>query len=109
MKNLSEIINTCKDGNKPNMDDARFAICALDSLLTFESTHLMRMAQRETDGKKPGLFTAERNYSEHFNRVKNAMAKPPLEWLGPNNNPDDPAVQQRRKISQRLWDQFKNK
>jgi len=105
MKTLGEVIDVCKNGGKPDLDDARFAICALDALLTFESTALMRLAQREDEGKSPGImFSAGRNWETHFNRVKKAMNKPPLEWLGPNSHPDDPAVQERRKTSQKIWD-----
>lgn len=106
MKNLGEIIELCKAGEKPDIDDARMAICALDALITFDSTHIMRMAQREADGKKTGIFTAERNYAEHFNRMKRALSKPPIEWLGPNNNPDNPETQKRRQVSKKIFEKM---
>ncbi|WP_041279572.1 hypothetical protein [Desulfobacula toluolica] len=109
MKTLSEIIEICKSGGKPDVNDARMAICAMDALITFDSTHFMRMAQREMGGKKPGLFTAERNYEKHFNRVKRALSKSPLAWLGTNNNPDNPKVQKRRNISKKIFNRVQDK
>lgn len=103
MKTLSEIIEICKDGGKPDVDDARFAICALDALLTFESTSLMRRASRDKEGKKD-VFSHNWYFEESFNRIKRAMGKPPIEYLGDNHNPDNPEVQKRRKVSQKMWD-----
>ena len=102
MKTLSEIIEICRSGGKPDIDDARIAICAMDILMTFDSTHLMRMAQRENEGKNPLLVTAMRSFEDRFNRVKKALSKSPLEWLGDNNNPDNPEVQRRRDVSKKL-------
>ncbi len=109
MKTLGDIIELCKEGEIPDVYDARMAICVLDSLLTFESISLMRLARYESEGKSPGLFTAERNHEEHFNRVKKAFQKTPIEWLGPNNDPDQPEVQKRRKISNKLVDRILDK
>ena len=95
LKTLSEIIHECKDGKKPDVDDARLAICALDALSTFDGMSIMRMS----DGAPRGIV----EYDEHFRRWKEALAKSPNDWLGPNNNPDNPECQRRRRVSFKLF------
>ena len=97
MRTLGEIINLCKDGGKPTIDEARLAICAMDSLMVFDSMFYARRARREMEGKKPDLFSAEHAYTERFNRVRRALKRTPIEWLGTHHNPDNPDVQKRRK------------
>ena len=104
-KTLSEIIEQCKSGNIPDVDEARMAICVMDSLMVFDGLGLSRAASRELAGKTP-VFTAEWQYTERFNRVKNAMLKTPIEWLGDTNNPDNPEVQKRREISNKIVQKY---
>ena len=103
MRTLGEIINVCKDGGRPTIDEARFAICVMDALMVFDSIFHTRRAGREIAGKKPDLFSAEHDHAERFNRVKSAMSKTPMEWLGSANDPDSAEVQKRRKISNGIF------
>jgi hypothetical protein len=98
MKTLSEIISICKDGGKPTIDEARLAICVMDALITFDSMYHTRRVAREKAGENPDLFTATHDYEERFNRIKTALNKTPIEWLGDSDNPDNEEVQKRRKI-----------
>ena len=100
-KTLSEIIDQCKSGGVPDIDDALMAICVMDSLMVFDGLGLSRAASRELAGKTP-VFTAEWQYAERFNRVKSAMLKPPIKWLGDTDNPDNPGVQKRRQRSNKI-------
>ena len=104
-KTLSEIINQCKSGDIPDVDDARMAICVMDSLMVFDGFSLSRAASRELAGKTP-VFTAEWQYTERFNRVKRAMLKTPIDWLGDANDPDNPGVQKRREISNKIVQKY---
>lgn len=108
MRTLSKIINICKDGGKPTIDEARLAICAMDALMVFDGLYHSRRAAREHVGKKPDFFTAMHEYEERFNRVQRALGKTPLEWLGDNNNPNRVEVQKRRKVSERVLKNIKN-
>lgn len=101
MKTLQEIVEICKSGKKPTIDDARFAICVLDALLTFETMRLMRRA-KDSD-------VARREYEEHFNRCRAAFSQHPMDYLGEEYNPDIPDVQKRRNISAKLVDKIMQK
>jgi len=105
MKTLSEIIGAVKDGERPDYEDLRYAVCALDALMFFDLRAIMKMAKGEKEGKKKKLmYSAEWQYKETFNRRKAAMGKPPKEWLGPNHDPNSDDVQERRKFSKKIYD-----
>ena len=105
MKTLNEIVTAVRDGERPDYDDLRYALCAMDALSTFDRGAFMRLAQAEREGKKPFLVTsAVWQWEEHFRRQKTAGAKPPKEYVGWNNDPDNLEFLKRRKASKRLMD-----
>ena len=101
MRTLSEIVDICKNGGKPTIDEARLSVCVLDALLTFETMRLMRRAKNVVRND-----ITWRDYEEHFNRCINAFSQSPVNYLGNEYNPDDPEVQKRRNISAKLMDKI---
>lgn len=100
MKTLGEIIEAAKSGERPDYEDLRLAVCAMDALMTFDRQAIWKLAEAETEGKKPFLvYSCVWQRDENFGRLKRAMGKDPRSWLGPNNDPDSPAVQERRRMS----------
>lgn len=102
MRTLSEIIDAVKSNQPSTHEECIYALCALDSLATFDKMDLMKMGSDEQDGK-PRLWAWMR-YEESFNRWKLALAKSPREWLGDNNDPLNPAYQKRRRVANRILD-----
>lgn len=106
-KTLSEIVNAVRDGERPDYEDLRYAICALDALATFNRTAAMRLAEAEREGRKPFLTTsAAWQWEEHHRREQTALGKPPKEYIGWNNDPDNPEFLERRKQAQRFAKRF---
>lgn len=102
-KTLAEIIESVRDGGRPDYDDLRYAICAMEAIATFDRMAFMRLAEAEKAGKKPFMTTsAQWQFEESFNRAKRAMDKPPKQYVGWNNDPDNPEFLARRKKSQRI-------
>lgn len=100
---LGEIIESVRDGGKPDYEDLRYAICAMEALATFDRMALMRLADAEKNSQKPVLTrSAQWQWEESFNRAKRAMDKPPKEYVGWNNDPDNPEFLSRRKKSKRI-------
>lgn len=105
MKTIGEIIESAKNGERPEYDDLRLAVCALDYLMTFDRNAIWKLAEAEAEGKKPFLVSSALwQRDENFSRIKRAMGKTPKEYLGTTYNPDDPEVQTRRKAAIALWD-----
>ena len=103
MKTLNEIVTAVRDGERPDYDDLRYAICAMDALTTFDRMAFMRLAEAEREGKKPFMVTsAQWQWEEHFNRQKRAGEKAPKEYVGWNNDPDNPAFLARRKQAKKI-------
>ncbi|EIM1710225.1 hypothetical protein JFQ88_004122 [Aeromonas dhakensis] len=102
-KTLGEIIEAARSGERPDYDDLRYAICAMDHLMVFDRVALDRMAEAEREGKKPFMTrSAVWQQKERFERVARALDKTPLEFLGDNWNPDNPEVQEQRQRTIKL-------
>ena len=100
---LGQIIESVRSGERPEYEDLRYAICALVALSVFDSGALQRLATAEKEGKRPFLVTsAEWQWNEHFERRKRALDKPPKEYIGWDNDPDNPAFLARRAQAVRL-------
>jgi hypothetical protein len=105
MKTLTEIIDAVRDGKHPEYEELRYAICAMSALQTFDRLAFMRLAQAERDHEKVFMPTsAQWQWAEHFNRHKRAGGKPPKEYVGWNNDPDNPEFLARRKVSNRIME-----
>lgn len=105
MKTLGEIIKAARSGEHPDYDELRLAVCAMDMLMTFDRQAIWKLAEAETEGKKPVLvYSSVWQRDENFGRVKRAMAKDPKAYLGPTYDPDSPEVQERRRKSIALMD-----
>ncbi|MBC3485727.1 hypothetical protein HU750_08585 [Pseudomonas sp. SWRI50] len=105
MKTLGEIIEAAKSGERPDYDDLRLAVCAMDMLMTFDRQAIWKLAEGEEKCKKPFLtWSGLWQRDENFTRVKRAMAMDPKAYLGANYDPDSPAVQERRRMSIAIMD-----
>ena len=103
MRTLGEIIEACRNGEKPNVDELRYAVCAMDALMTFDRMAMWKLVDVEKDGKKPVLvYSAVWQRDENFDRVKRALAKDPKSYVGWNNDPDNPEFLARRGKSVKL-------
>lgn len=97
MQTLHEIINAVRDGEQVDYDSLRYAVCAMDALSTFDRMAFMKLAEAEREGKKPFMTTsAQWQWEEHFNRQKRAGSTPPKDYVGWNNDPDNPEFRARR-------------
>lgn len=100
MKTLGEIIEGARSGERPDYDELRMAVCAMDLLMTFDRQAIWKLAEAESQKKKPFLVnSAVWQRDENFGRVKRAMGKPPAEYLGASHNPDSAEIQERRRLS----------
>ena len=105
MRPLGEIIDAARSGERPDYDELRLAVCAMDMLMTFDRQAIWKLAEGEQKGKKPMLvWSSLWQRDENFTRVKRAMATDPKSYLGPNYDPDSPAVQERRRMSIAIMD-----
>lgn len=105
MRPLGEIVEAARSGERPDYEELRYAVCALEALAVFAQNALLKLAEAER-GARPCVLTgsAEWQVSEHFRRVSSAYARSPKEYLGWENDPDNPQYVSRRKSSKAIFD-----
>lgn len=105
MKTLHEIVDAVRNGERPDYEDLKYAICAMDALVSFDRMAFMKLAEAEREGKKPFLTTsAQWQWEEYFNRRKRAGEKPPKEYVGWSNDPENPEFLARRKMASKIME-----
>jgi hypothetical protein len=103
MKTLSQIIEEVGDGGRPDYDDLRYALVAVNALRGFDQRALLNLVRGKREGKKPVLaYDPEYQANESFKRAANAFAKPPKEYVGPAHDPDTEECQRSRRISKKI-------
>lgn len=109
MKTLFEIITEIKAGQKPNYDELKYSVLALDALLYFDSKQVRDAAADYMAGKVSKIMTPEFRYNESFRRNKAAFEKNPKEYVGWNNDPENPEYLKRVIDSNRLFEKIVSK
>jgi len=100
MRTLLEIIEEVKDGGKPDYDELRYALLAYQSMFVMDHNKLLNELTSEKDTKP---FIKKMMADNSFNMFKTALNKSPKEWLGWNNDPDNPDYQSSRKLSEKIF------
>ena len=109
METLNEIVSAVRDGDRPDYDELRYAVCAMEALAVFDRMAFMRLAEAERESKKPFLTTsAQWQWEQHFHRHKRAGAVSPKDYVGWNNDPDNPEFLTRRKAAMKVIEKARN-
>lgn len=110
MKTLMEIIDAVKAGERPEYDELRYAVCALDALTLFDEMALMKLVEAEKEGKKSFMiYSAMWQFEDRFKRMKTALGKSPKDWVGWNNDPENPEYRKRVAAVIKLIDRIVSK
>lgn len=97
MRTLLEIIEAARDGKEIGMEEATYALLALDALWGLERGSLLYICRNMSGPAAASL--AGHEMSETLKRARTALNKDPKEWVGWNNDPKNPEYQERRKAS----------
>lgn len=104
MRTLGNIVEAVQRNERPDYEELRYAVLALQALSTFDRMAFMKLAETEREQRKPLLTrSAVWQWEEFFNRIKRAMEKSPKEWVGWNNDPENPEFQERRSIALKIY------
>lgn len=101
MKTLIEIIEEVKTNGKPTYEELRYALLASDSLLTFA---LMDLRKVLFNNPSPMIIKFMKNDMKY----SNALNKPPKEWIGWNNDPENPEYQKFHSMGIKLFNKAMN-
>ena len=91
MRDLADIIEACKLNEKPSVDELRYAVIALASLMNMAVGTLTKIYENEI------LFDSPLSNKIRVENVRMAygiaLNKSPKEWLGRDNDPENPEYQ----------------
>ena len=87
MRKLSEIIEDCKLNKKPSVDELRYAVIALTSLMNMANSKLLQVYKNNTEPRSKMVV------ENHYNTHRTALNSSPKEWLGWENDPENPEYQ----------------
>lgn len=106
MKNLFDIIEGCKTNGRPDYDELRYSVLVLTSLLNMDHQNLFECLTRD---KEYPAFIKKMKADNSFKMYKTALNKSPKEYLGWNNDPENPEYQKFHAMGSRLVDKVLGK
>lgn len=90
MRTLSAIVEEVKSGGKPDYEELRYSLLAYVSMFNIEHRQLREELMRD---KPLPQFLRAMKVDNSFNMYKGALNRDPKEWLGWQNDPDNPEYQ----------------
>ena len=102
MRNLSKIIEDCKLNKSVDSEELKYATIALTSLMNFSMSTIMRIYD-----KSQNQFDKMRAENVH-DAYSKALNKSPKDWLGWDNDPENPAYQKFHALGNRLVEKALN-
>jgi len=103
MKTLLEIIEEVKDGKKPEYDELRYAMLALDYLHTDYTMFLNDMY-----GKNKLQGFDKMKYEQKYKQRQTAFSLEPKKYVG-SFDPDLPEYQSERAVFKKIYKKFADK
>jgi hypothetical protein len=101
MKTLAEIIEQVKDGGKPEYDELRYALLAMD----FLNADLNLFVMMDLYGKDKLQGWDKKRYEMKYEHRQKAFQQDPKIYVG-GFDPDSPGYQEERAIHKRIYDKF---
>jgi hypothetical protein len=90
MRTLYEIIEATKKNEKPEYDELRYSLLVLTGILNLVNSELTTLY---VEGKMPNEFIRKLKLDGICSMYGNALKKSPKEYLGWNNDPENPDYQ----------------
>lgn len=97
MRDLCQIIEMVKDGGRPEYDELRYALLAVDALLTFANNDVKKLLKEPVSPLVKALVK-----SDNPRRLQIALNKDPKAYVG-SWDPDAPGRQEEREMHKRVF------
>lgn len=101
MRSIKEIVEAVENNETVTDEEMRLALCSLNRLITFDRMAFIALYQAEKGGKLSTTTKSSPEWQcrEHLRRVGKAFEKTPDQWLGWENNPENPDYRECRQKS----------
>lgn len=100
MRSLFDIVEEVKDNKKPDYEELRYALLVYSFLLSMDHRHLREELLKE---ERPNQFIRELRAKNSFDMYKGALEKSPKEYLGWQDDPENPEYQKFRLLGKSLF------
>ena len=102
MRNLADIIEDCKTNGRPDYEELRYAVLVMTGVLNLVNHELTKLY---VEGKMPHEVIRKMKLDGGIcSMYGNALRKSPKEYLGWNNDPENPDYQRFHAIGSKLVD-----
>ncbi|EGD47125.1 hypothetical protein Cpap_1517 [Ruminiclostridium papyrosolvens DSM 2782] len=102
MKTLNEIIEQCKTNGRPEYDELRYSVLVMTGILNLVNSELTKLYVK---GEMPNEFIRKLKLDGGIcSMYGKALNKSPKEYLGWNNDPENPAYQKFYAMGNKLLD-----
>ena len=100
MRNLSEIIEQCKMNGNPDYDELKYSVLVMTGILNMANRELTKLY---VEGKMPNEFMRKMKLDSGVcTMYRTALNKSPKDYLGWNNDPENPEYQRFHAIGTKL-------
>ncbi len=100
MRNLSDIIEDCKTNGRPDYDELRYSVLLMTGILNLVNGELTKLY---VEGKMPNEFIRGLKLNGGIcSMYGKALIKSPKEYLGWNNDPENPEYQKFHTMGSKL-------
>lgn len=103
MRTLFEIIEEVKDNKRPDYEELRYALLVYNFMMFMDHKNLREELLSE---KRSSEFIRKFKAQNSHDMFRNALSKSPKDYLGWNEDPENPEYQKRRKLSEKIYDNF---
>lgn len=100
MRNLSDIIEDCKTNGRPDYDELRYSVLVMTSILNMVNYELTKLY---VEGEMPKEFIRKMKLEGGTCIMYHtALNKSPKDYLGRNNDPENPEYQKFHAMGSKL-------
>lgn len=106
MHSLFDIVEDVKDNKKPDYEELRYALLVYSFMFNMDHRRLREELLKE---ERPNQFIREIKAQNSFDMFKKALEKSPKDFLGWQDDPENPEYQRFRALGNNLLDKVLNK
>jgi len=100
LRNLSEIIEECKLNGRPDYEELRYSVLVMTGILNMVNHELIKLY---VEGKMPNEFIRKMKLDGGTcTMYSTALNKSPKDYLGLNNDPENPEYQKFHALGNKL-------
>jgi len=104
MRNLADIIEECKLNGRPDYDELRYSVLVMTGILNLVNSELVRLY---VEGEMPRELIRKMKLDGGVcTMYGKALNKSPKEYLGWNNDPENPEYQKFHAMGNKLLDKI---